>query len=97
MKRAQIQLGEDMYDQLQSIRAFKEKKSISGLIREIVGRGIILPHGSRHLSIKDFKFIAVGRSRQGTLKPGCWNSMTKLKGGLSKVIFLDTSAVYCHG
>ena len=68
MKRAQIQLEEDMYDQLRR-RAFNEKKSISGIIREIVGRGIILPHGSRHLSIKDFKFIAVGRSRQGTLKP----------------------------
>jgi hypothetical protein len=68
MKRAQIQLGEDMYDQLRR-RAFQEKKSISGLIREIIGKGITLPHRPRHLSIKDFKFVAVGRSRQGTLKP----------------------------
>jgi len=68
MKRAQIQLEEDMYNQLRR-RAFQEKKSISALIREIVGKGITPPHGSRHLSIKDFKFVAVGRSRQGPLKP----------------------------
>jgi predicted CopG family antitoxin len=68
MKRAQIQLEEDMYDQLRR-RAFQEKKSISGVIREMIRKGITLRHASRHLSIKDFKFIAVGRSRQGALKP----------------------------
>ncbi|MCX5868983.1 MAG: hypothetical protein NT009_16145 [Proteobacteria bacterium] len=68
MKRAQIQLEEDMYDQLRR-RAFQEKKSISGLVRDILGKGITLPHRPRHLSIKDFKFVAVGRSRQGPLKP----------------------------
>lgn len=68
MKRALIQLEEDMYDELRR-RAFQEKKSISGLIRVMIKKQIELPNRSRRLSIKDFKFVAVGRSRQGALKP----------------------------
>ena len=39
MKRAQIQLDEEVYELLRH-RAFKEKKSIAGVIREIVKRDI---------------------------------------------------------
>ena len=68
MKRTLIQLEEDMYNEIRR-RAFQEKKSISGLIRGILGKQITLPNRSRHLSIKDFKFVAAGRSKQGTLRP----------------------------
>lgn len=68
MRRALIQLEEDMYNELRR-RAFQEKKSISGLIRGMIKKQIELPKRSRHLSIKDFKFVAAGRSRQGALKP----------------------------
>jgi hypothetical protein len=68
MKRALIQLEEDMYDELRR-RAFQEKKSISGLIRVMIKKQIELPNRSRRLSIKDFRFVGAGRSRQGTLKP----------------------------
>lgn len=39
MKRAQIQLEEEVYEFLRN-RAFKEKKSIAGVIREIVKKDI---------------------------------------------------------
>ncbi len=68
LKRAQIQLDEEVYELLRH-RAFEEKKSISGVIREIVKKDIFQPERSRSLSIKDFPFIATARSKQGSLKP----------------------------
>jgi predicted CopG family antitoxin len=68
MKRAQIQLDEEVYDLLRR-RAFQEKKSIAGVIREIIRKEIISSDLSRFSSIKDFRFIAAGKSRQGGLKP----------------------------
>jgi plasmid stability protein len=68
MKRTQIQLDEEVYELLRR-RAFQEKRSIAGVIREIIRKGIIPSDRSRSSSIKDFKFIASGKSRQGTLKP----------------------------
>ena len=69
MKRAQIQVEEDVYELLRH-RAFKEKKSIAGVIREIVKRDIF-QSDDRHRppSVKDFAFIGKGRSKQGALKP----------------------------
>jgi hypothetical protein len=68
MKRAQIQLDEEVYELLRR-RAFQEKKSIAGVIREIIKEEITPTRRSRSPSIKDFRFIAAGRSKQGTLKP----------------------------
>jgi predicted CopG family antitoxin len=68
MKRAQIQLDEEVYELLRN-RAFKEKKSIAGVIREIVRKDISQSDRRRSSSIKDFRFIGVGRSKQGPLKP----------------------------
>jgi predicted CopG family antitoxin len=68
MKRTQIQLDEEVYEVLRR-RAFREKKSIAGVIREIIRKEIISSDRSRFSSIKDFKFIASGQSKQGTLKP----------------------------
>ena len=68
MKRAQIQLEEGVYEFLRH-RAFKEKKSIAGIIREIVKKDISQSDRRRSSSVKNFKFIGVGRSKQGSLKP----------------------------
>ena len=68
MKRAQIQLEESVYDQLRR-RAFHEKKSIASVIREIIGKEVVPSDRARSLSMKKFKFISVGRSRQGALQP----------------------------
>jgi len=68
MKRAQIQLEEEVYDLLRH-RAFKEKKSIAGVIREIVKKDIFQPNHHRTFSVKDFTFIGSGHSKQGRLKP----------------------------
>ena len=68
MKRAQIQIDEEVYELLRN-RAFKEKKSIAGVIREIVKKDISQSDRHRSSSIKNFTFIGVGRSKQGPLKP----------------------------
>jgi hypothetical protein len=68
MKRAQIQIDEEVYELLRN-RAFKEKKSIAGVIREIVKKDISQSDRHQSSSIKDFTFIGAGRSKQGPLKP----------------------------
>jgi hypothetical protein len=68
MKRTQIQLDEQDYDVLRR-KAFMEKKSIAGLIREIVKKEITDAGQRRPASIKDFSFVAAGKSRQGRLRP----------------------------
>ena len=67
MKRAQIQVEEEVYELLRH-RAFKEKKSIAGVIREIVKRDISETDPHRPFSVKDFPFIGMGRSKQDSLK-----------------------------
>lgn len=68
MRRAQIQLEEEVYELLRH-RAFKEKKSIAGVIREIIKRDISQPDRHRTPLVKNFVFIGSGRSKQGLLKP----------------------------
>jgi len=68
MKRAQIQMDEEVYELLRH-RAFKEKKSISGMIREIVKKDVSQSGRRRSLLVKDFTFIGAGRSKQGSHKP----------------------------
>jgi predicted DNA-binding protein len=67
MKRTQIQLDEEVYELLRH-RAFKEKKSIAGVIREIVEKDIS-QYDRRSFSVKDFTFIGMRRSKQGRLRP----------------------------
>jgi hypothetical protein len=68
MKRTQIQFDEQDYEVLRR-KAFVERKSISGLIREIVKKEISDARQRRLSSIKDFSFIGAGKSRQGNLGP----------------------------
>jgi hypothetical protein len=68
MKRAQIQIDDEVYELLRS-RALEEKKSIARIIQEILKKDISQSDRHRSFSIKDFTFIGAGRSRQGSLKP----------------------------
>ena len=68
MKRVSIGLDNDLYEILRD-QAFREKKSIAGVIREIVKKDISQSDRHRSSSKKDFTFIGVGRSKQGPLKP----------------------------
>jgi hypothetical protein len=68
MKRAQIQLEEEIFEALRQ-RAFREKKSISGVIRELIHKEITSPTRPPSVSKKDFRFIGAGTSIQGGLKP----------------------------
>ncbi|MBM4348787.1 MAG: hypothetical protein FJ106_02710 [Deltaproteobacteria bacterium] len=68
MKRAQIQIEEEVYELLRH-RAFREKKSVAGVIREIVKKDVSKSDPQRTSSVKDFTFIGSGHSKQGRLKP----------------------------
>jgi hypothetical protein len=68
MKRVSFRLENDFYEKLRD-QAFREKKSIAGVIREIVKKDISQSDRHRYSSIKDFTFIGAGRSKQGPLKP----------------------------
>jgi hypothetical protein len=68
MKRAQIQLEEETFEVIRQ-RAFEEKKSMAGVIRELIHKEIAPPARHQRFSLKDFRFIGAGKSRQGSLKP----------------------------
>jgi hypothetical protein len=68
MKRAQIQLEEKTFEALRQ-RAFQEKKSIAGLIRELIDKEMSREIRLKPLSLKDFRFIGAGKSLQGPLEP----------------------------
>jgi hypothetical protein len=68
MKRAQIQLKEETFEALRH-RAFQEKKSIAGLIRELINKEMSPEAQPKSLSLKDFRFIGAGKSLQGSLEP----------------------------
>jgi hypothetical protein len=83
VKRTQIQLEEHIYDSLRR-RAFQEKKSIAGVIREIITKEIAPPGHLRPSSIQDFAFIAADRSGQGALKPVSERHDEALEGAFQK-------------
>jgi hypothetical protein len=68
MKRVLIQLEEETFEVLRQ-RAFEEKKSISGVIRELIQKEVNPPARQKQLSIKDFRFIGAGKSLQRSLEP----------------------------
>jgi plasmid stability protein len=67
MKRTQIQLDEQTYEAVRR-RAFEQHRSISSVVREVLGQAFGSPP-HRRLSLRDFTLVAAGRSRQGHLKP----------------------------
>ena len=67
MKRVLIQLDEESFEVLRQ-RAFEEKKSIAGVIRELIRKEVSPSTRQKQLSIKDFRFIGAGKSVPGSLK-----------------------------
>ena len=67
MKRTQIQLDEATYQALRR-RAYEQGVSMSSVLREALGE-YLGTRQERKRRPRDFHFIAVGRSRQGRLKP----------------------------
>lgn len=68
MKRTQIQLDERTYEALRR-RAFEKGCSISSLVRELLTHSLGVGKAKKRPTIKDFSFIAAGRSRQDRLSP----------------------------
>ncbi len=69
MKRTLIQFDEETYRTLRQ-QAFRQERSISSLVRELVARGL---HGGavreRPTRVSQFSSVRAGRSKQGRLSP----------------------------
>lgn len=69
MRRTLVQFDEETYHTLRQ-RAFRQERSISSLVREIVARGLERAVGrSRPTHVSQFSSVRAGRSRQGRLSP----------------------------
>ena len=69
MKRALVQLEEETYQQLRQ-RAFRQQRSISSLVREIVVKALEGDAGpARPRRVSEFLSVGAGRSQQGRLSP----------------------------
>jgi plasmid stability protein len=69
MKRTMVQFDDETYRRLRE-QAFRQQRSMSALVRELVAQG--LEGGVRRerpTDVRQLKFVAVGRSRQGRLSP----------------------------
>ena len=69
MKRTLIQFDDETYRMLRQ-QAFRQERSISSLVRELVARGL---HGGavreRRRRVSQFSSVRAGRSKQGRLSP----------------------------
>jgi hypothetical protein len=68
MKRTQIQLDEGTYEALRR-KAFEKGCSISSYVREVLSYSLGTGTARRRRRLQDFRFIGVGKSRQGKLGP----------------------------
>jgi len=69
MKRTLVQFDEETYQQLRQ-RAFRQERSVSSLVRELVARGLETRSGSpRATQVSQFASLRAGRSKQGRTAP----------------------------
>lgn len=69
MKRTLVQFDEETYRQLRQ-RAFRQERSISALVRELVSKGLEGDAGrDRPTRVGQFSSVRAGRSPQGRLSP----------------------------
>ena len=68
MKRTQVQLDDRIYEALRR-RAYEQGKSLAAVVRETLAEAFGMTDQGRRWTLKDFKSIGIGRSRQGTLAP----------------------------
>lgn len=68
MRRTQIQLDERTYEKLRR-RAFEKGCSVSSYVREVLADALGTAKTKQRLTIRDFKFVGAGSSRQGRRAP----------------------------
>jgi hypothetical protein len=69
MRRTLVQLDETTYNRLRQ-QAFRQARSISSLVREMVARGLEADTvRKRRTRISQFSSVGAGRSKQGRLSP----------------------------
>jgi hypothetical protein len=69
MRRLLVQLDEDAYRRLRQ-QAFRQERSISSLVRELVTRGMDGDaRRRRRTQVGQFASVRAGRSKQGRLSP----------------------------
>jgi plasmid stability protein len=69
MRRTLVQFDEDTYRKLRQ-HAFRQERSMSSLVREIVAKGLEGNAGPRkRTQVAQFASVGAGRSRQGRLSP----------------------------
>ncbi len=68
MKRTQIQIDDATYEALRR-KAFERGCSISSYVREVLASSLGTGTARRLRRLQDFRFIGVGKSRQGRLGP----------------------------
>jgi len=69
MKRLLVQLDEDTHRRLRQ-RAFREERSVSSIVREIVSRSLEGDAArERRARVNQFASVRAGRSKQGASSP----------------------------
>ena len=68
MRRTLIQFDEETYRALRQ-RAFREERSVSSLVRDLVAKGLASDTRERRTHVRQFASVRAGRSRQGRLSP----------------------------
>jgi plasmid stability protein len=68
MKRTLVQFDEDTYNTLRR-RAFREERSVSSLVREMVDQGLKTATAERPSRVGQFSSVAAGRSKKTSSTP----------------------------
>jgi plasmid stability protein len=69
MKRTLVQFDDETYRRLRE-RAFRQERSISAVVREMVAKGLEGHAGrERPTRVSQFSSVRAGRSKQGRLSP----------------------------
>ena len=68
MRRTLVQFDEDTYRTLRQ-RAFREERSLSSLVRDLVAKGLAANAGERRTHVRQFASVRAGRSKQGPRAP----------------------------
>jgi hypothetical protein len=68
MRRTLVQFDEPTYQALRQ-RAFREERSFSSLVRDLVAKGLTTDTARRSTRVRRFESVRAGRSRPGRLSP----------------------------
>jgi len=68
MRRTLVQFDEDTYRTLRQ-RAFREERSLSSLVRDLVAKGLAANAGERRTHVRQFASVRAGRSKQRPRAP----------------------------